>query len=536
MTLPRWLAPAVTGFVAAVSVLALTPDGAGLSNDSVSYVAAATDLDAGYGLTSPFTTPLDPVTPLEAVRAGGHVPFVLWPPGYPLALVVTADLGPSVLADAGRLLNALSLAVTAAATAVLARRAAGGIEAAAWLAPPLALAAAPVLQLHQFLLSDPLALALQSLALLAVVRALRRPSDDRLVAVALMSALVPMVRLAGLAVPIVASLALARWAGPRRRDRLRAGAVALTAVVPVGAWALWTRSRTIDTVRPVRFRVPPWVRFEEALARGFEWVVPAAAPTWLRVVVIGLTTLVLAAAARSIVERRRDAAPLGEAGRLATLLAGFVVLHVVVVVVSATVLREPIPIGGRLLVPIWPPSAVLLIAAAVRGVASLHTDRPQVAAGAARAGVAALVAVVALLGLDARDQLAGSQLEWTPPPRSADGIVVASNAPAREWLRTGHTVLVTPRRWADAEGEPHPRAEQEIDELHAIAQCRPTTVVLYDDTAFFSPELLPPDEVRAALADLDPVVEEIEGGVVLHLAGDPDATRWTPIVVGAPCP
>ena len=88
-----WIGCLSIAVVGLASVAISTRWGAGVSPDSTDYVAAATSLLHGRGVSTP-------------AGDGSPVPMTLWPPLYPLFLALTGALGFELHAGA-RWLNAL---------------------------------------------------------------------------------------------------------------------------------------------------------------------------------------------------------------------------------------------------------------------------------------------------------------------------------------------------------------------------------------------------------------------------------------------
>src|SRR6476661_6121474 len=141
---PRW--PAILVLVPATLLLVVTAGRTpGMIADSVQYYAAANALAAHGTLTVPIA-----FSAHEQFDAAGRLltshPFVLWPPGYPIALAVVSRLlavpgwaegvGRSEdlryttdIATAAAIVNLVALSVTLLAVAWLVDRAAGPVTA-----------------------------------------------------------------------------------------------------------------------------------------------------------------------------------------------------------------------------------------------------------------------------------------------------------------------------------------------------------------------------------------------------------------------
>lgn len=359
-----WLLAAFLGVVAFALVLAGTePPGPGLDPDTAFYLGGATSLAAGTG----FRAPIAPWASRDSTAPIGH-----FPPGFSAAIAVPTALGMPP-AQAARLVNALAAFVTVATAAYLAALAAGPLIA---LLLGAALLVTPALvYVHLDLLSEPLFLACVSLALLAMIRAPRRPLLAGLAAAA-----AALVRYAGVAVTGAAIL----WAfGQRGALRVRVRRAVLAALPTVVLQAAWVaHARAVGGKKAVRQIAIYVANFGRDLSMAWqtttEWLVPHSdqdvhihAPL-VAIAALALIAIIIAAGGRAAWRAwraTRDRAAGDPAYRrahsaAATLAACgvFAVCYVGVLVLSRLFADPFIPFDERLLSPLM---LVLELAAAV---------------------------------------------------------------------------------------------------------------------------------------------------------------------------
>ena len=395
---PRLLA-AVLGIVAFALVLPVTdPPGPGLDPDSAYYLGGARSLAAGGG----FRAPIAPWASRDSTAPISH-----FPPGLSATLAVPIRLGMEP-AQAGRLVSALAAFVAVGTVAYLATLAAGPLVA---LVLAAALVVTPALVSdHLDVLSEPLFLACTMLALLAMLRAPRRPLLSGLAAAA-----AAIVRYAGVAVSGAAIL----WAFGQRaplRTRLRRGLVAaLPTFLLEGAWVL--HAREVGGRKAVRQFAVYVAGFGRDLRLAWQtvsdWLVPHREriahvhPRVLAIVALAVLLLVITAGSRTAWRRWRARVAAVEseldrgdlfAARLLAACGVFVACYVAVLVFSRLFADPFIPFDERLLSPLmvvlelagavslgiwWAESArlsriALLAAAAIWGAAALGGDRDVV--------------------------------------------------------------------------------------------------------------------------------------------------------------
>ena len=133
-------------------VLQATPEGAGLSDDSIAYIAGARSMVAGHGYREAWLASNQPVT---------H-----FPPAFPSVLAFFGFLGIDPL-HAARFVNALLFGLSAGLLGILAWRMTPSLTAGLVLAGLFVLSG-DLLQVHAVAMSEPLFIFLSLLSLLDV--------------------------------------------------------------------------------------------------------------------------------------------------------------------------------------------------------------------------------------------------------------------------------------------------------------------------------------------------------------------------------
>lgn len=527
----RWGDPAVAAGLAAGAValvLLATRHGIGTTPDGVSYLGAASNLADGRGLTGPFTTMVDPFRPAQAFAFDGQVPFIQWPPLYPLLLGTAAWLGiePEVTA---RVLAAACLGATVGGVAWIVARLAPRSWPAAVLAGTWVLLSPYVALLHVLVASEHLFLALSLGALWSGGRwsagaAWRGgPSWPWGVAAVVLAAAATSTRFVGAAV--VGALCLAVLAHGRGSLRWRsavAAGVAVAGLAPALVWSQSTARAAGVATRTLAWHPPDRVQWEGVVETVTAWVVPTDAPTVVRLLVVasgvGLVLvagrgwwLVLRSGARSgSVGGEGSSLPPrpAEAGPWLLLSSAYVVLYLLAVVATHALFDRAVPIGQRLLVPVQPPLAVNVAVGVTwwwRAVAPAWSQRRRLASGIG-GGVVALAVLVALCG--SWWPLVEPGRPWAPDPAVTDtgrwltarpeGSVVASNDPALAWQSSGHVAVALPVRTSAPTGIANPRFEDDLAELRRLLDEGGGVAVVYGTSAVLNPHVAGVADLRAA--------------------------------------
>lgn len=138
--LAAFIALLLIAVIGVILILQATPEGAGLSDDSIAYIAGARSLVAGNGYREAWLASNQPVT---------H-----FPPAFPAVLAFFGFLGIDPL-NAARWVNALLFGVNAALLGILAWRMTPSLTAGLVLAG-LFILSADMLQVHTMAMSEPL--------------------------------------------------------------------------------------------------------------------------------------------------------------------------------------------------------------------------------------------------------------------------------------------------------------------------------------------------------------------------------------------
>ncbi len=325
--------------------LACTVEGAGLTPDSVHYIAAARNMLAGEGTVS-FT----------------GEPLVLWPPLLPATLAALAATGVEIL-SAARFLNAACYG----SIVLLAGAGLWRVTASVWgalAAAALVALSVPLFSASTMVWSGPMFTALSLAAVLAMGGLGRKPSLRRVAIAAVPAALAAMTRYVGLATVLggVAIVALSR--GPSWRGRLARMGVYLA--VGLGPLACWMVRNFLQAGTLAGRRGTPETGVVEALlAIGQQmalWALPWRVATWpAGWVWLALAAAALAIAAAWLLVRRGE----GRVGRLALAAVAVVLAYVGLMALSAGC--TVVDIDSRMLAPVYPLAVLLVVIGAVAG-------------------------------------------------------------------------------------------------------------------------------------------------------------------------
>ncbi len=433
------------GLVGAALVWRATPHGAGLSPDSVYYVAAARWALAGEGVRS-----------LE----GG--PLTHFPPFYPIVLAAAAWVSRSDPLDAARWLNAALFAVLLALAGLLAarigRRPAAGLAAALVL-----LVSKDTVLLHAMAWSEPLALFLGTAGLALVARHIGTGRTAPLALAAIGFGLAALTRYAAVAYAIAAGaglLLLDRTTPPLRRTT-KAITLALLAAGPLILWWRLTGARIGLANRTLIFQPLRRWDLDKATATIAGWLVPANVSPW-----VGGVALVLLTAGLGVWVIRRAGPRLARTpgGPLASLLLLFAAVYLAFIVGCRIFVDAAILLDARILAPVH---VVLVIAGAGLAAQWLPDPMPHrarlallaavlVLAAAHAAGTARWVRAVRADGLfytkrSLRNSALLDQVRALPPTAR-----LWTNAPDVVYILTGRCARWLPRHERPESGQPDP--------------------------------------------------------------------------------
>ncbi|MGH2628628.1 MAG: hypothetical protein ACRDHY_18480, partial [Anaerolineales bacterium] len=242
------LASAAVGFA-----LYTTPHGAGISPDSVQYIAAAGSFLEGRGL------------PLE-----------LWAPLYPVVLAIGEVAGMGMLAWA-RLLNAALLGANLALAGAIIARHHPSSRLAPILGAGLLLISEDFVSIHAWIWTEPLALFIGFLGLYWLDRIWGSPKATALIAPALFLGLGCLVRYASL--PFVAAgllgLLLLGRENPLRTRLTRAAVFGAGALLPTIGWLGYLLGHTGRVAgRSIQFRPSALDELAGGLRIAADWILP----------------------------------------------------------------------------------------------------------------------------------------------------------------------------------------------------------------------------------------------------------------------
>jgi hypothetical protein len=339
-----------------------------MNSDSQQYYAAATSLARDGSLSLPIA-----FSQYQQFDAAGSLivshPFVLWPPGYPMALAAVSQAFGVPVSSAAAAVNVFALIVTLATLGWLMARQIDPSSAAA--ATTLVGVLPPVQRVFRVALSEPLFIALCAVTIAGLAWWLEDPvRKTRGAWVAALSAGTAInVRYLGVTLVLLQALCLAR-AWPRLPTRARAsGALSVAAATLLGAtflvhryvaWGcLFCEPRLPSTQGLARNVLDLFTAALKSLPAAYDVV---SGPLDAAVSLIALGTVILLQR-RRIPEKTRHAAPAAEVALV------FVALYLVVLVALRTII-EFNSLDPRLIAP-----AAFSIVAIALGVALRRIDR-----------------------------------------------------------------------------------------------------------------------------------------------------------------
>jgi hypothetical protein len=336
----RWRGMLPTLVLAAVGLalaLVQTRFGAGAGGDSSSYLMGAENLLEGNGFSR---------------YSGGYEirPITGFPPFYSVALAGVSLLGPELPA-AARLLNALLFAANIALVGHLVYAFSSSSWAAA-VAGAFLLLADTMLELHTWVMSEPLYIFLSLAASVCLLRSMEGRGWDWLLAAAAFTACSSLTRYVGPALTAAGALVMLLFgAGSLRRRALAAAVFASLSLLPLALWLRRNAAMAGTLVnRDLAYHPMQPGLVKLFLAEASSWFVPhqVPLPTGLRA---GLAVLIAAGllgsfarlALRAWVRRRAGGLQLvgPEGGRfrsLPWLLALFAAGYLAILFVNSTFL------------------------------------------------------------------------------------------------------------------------------------------------------------------------------------------------------
>jgi len=487
---PRFLSLPILGLLAmsaTLLVLRATPEGLGLSDDSIAYIAGARSLLAGRGYREAWLASNGPVT---------H-----FPPGFPAMLAFIGLFGLDPLRGA-RFLNALLFGLNTAVLGVLGER-----MTRSWVAG-LALAALfaandSLLRLHSMAMSEPLFIFLSLLAFWAFDLHFERHGHGvSILACGVLSGLAYLTRYAGLGLlaTFVAALAILPANGGWRRL-----ALFLAGALPwMVAWSI--RNQLVGgsmTNRELAWHPPGADNFALALYNLSTFLMPVepwrralSEVPWLFEALIGLMfggllIWILLEGRRWL----RRPAPASRPGVMAFVSALYVFGYLAAMLASMSLFDASTKFKLRILAPLYVSLLILLVMAGTW----LWKRRRESALG-----LALLVFGLSVYGeANALAQLArGGQgfasFQWYRSPAMAflrrlpAATQIYTNEPAAVYLYTGRGAYVLPDRFDPVMAVERPDFARGVARMQAEIRAGRAVLALFSGSG-------PSEEERAIL-------------------------------------
>ncbi len=464
------------GLVAAAGMalaLSLTRFGPGAAGDSTSYLMGAENLLNGNGYSR---------------YSGGYEirPITGFPPVYSVALAVATSLGLTLL-QAGRWLNALIFAANLALVGFLVFWFTKSTVPAA-AAGLLFLTRATQLELHSWVMSEPLfiLLSLSGICLIAVY--LTRQQLGWLIAAAILAALATLTRYAGAALMGAGALGVLIFGNESLRRRLRDGLLfSVASALPIYLWLLRNRQASDTLVN----RELSYHAMEPGLIRLFladlsSWFVPheVPLPTVVRAAMAmliagGLLAAVVFVLARRWVRWRRLklelTEPVNAPRALPWLLAFYIGGNLAIIWINSTFLDASTTATAppRYLAPVYVSTVALLCMVVPHLVRASGTPRVAsiLAAGYAAVLIGFFAADAAAMLRDPLPHLGytGRRFLWSELVAHLDRVPeqtpLISNNPEMVYILAGRPAYVRPIRFDPYQDEIREDYEQQFEDL-----------------------------------------------------------------------
>jgi len=515
------LLPGLLAIAGPLIALYATAQSAGVSPDSVVYIAAARNLAAGAGLSLP-----------DGLQ--GTTPMTHYPPLLPWLLAMSDLMGvdPAV---GGRWLNAGLLGLTGFVVGAILAQAHRGSCLRVLLGTGLYILFDQHLLLHTWVLSEPLYFffSLSGLYMLSAHVAGRRAIHLFLAGAGIgLAMLTRYVGVALLPVGVVAIL----WPGKERLGwRLRRASLfgALT-VMPVGAWLLRNALLAGNPVnRSLVLHPVTAAHLTRAIQSLSLWLLPGRVPDPVAyAVAIAAIVAFIALAVRALGVREEGWA-VGNPGEhtfhvLPYLLLAYMFSYALTLALYISLLDVRASFHERLVAPLFGPALIVTLILWPR-----DTGRRIGWASIAMAGLA--VMLVGLHGARAGRLLPqmheGRHLGYASRGWRDAGLIAAvkklppdvliySNAEDAIYFLTGRAALRIPDKVNPFSGRPNPRYREELLEMER-ALVGEEGVLVYSSWITWRGYLPAEDELREALA-LIPMVQEDAGTIYRVSAGPRD--------------
>lgn len=470
-----------------LTILVSTRWGAGISPDSISYIAGARAL-------------------MSRLRFTFHGPVTHYPPGFSAALAIIGAAGIEPLL-ASRILNAILFAANLyilwrLISTVMPSRA----HAGRW--PPImlmgvALTSVSMLELHSMAWSEPLFLAFGFYGLFALVRFLRTPSLGALATTGLCIAAATLTRYVGLS--LIASGIVSLLLLYRRSLRARlvtAASFAVFAFIPVAVWLtrnlLVAGTLTNRSLDPGAFAVR---QLWEALDTASSWLlIPASTATLVKIVAVGgmagllATGFVLWTCGQDLNRKGRSQRNT-EAIQVLQVLLIFALFYGGEIVASNLLFDTYTPFEPKILAPVFLVGIIAL--GWVWGVLGQHYDESRLIA------VLIPILMIGFLGFSvirgykwvrvAYDQGLGFNDQFWRESETVDfvktlpqGVPIYSNAPEGIYLHAGRNATAMPRPAANSTEESQASYMAEASEMLQVLADQDGALVIFNIPYRFS--------------------------------------------------
>jgi 4-amino-4-deoxy-L-arabinose transferase-like glycosyltransferase len=507
---PRLIAFFALGFLALAAVFLVlhsTPEGLGLSDDSIAYIAGARSMLAGNGYREAWLASSGPVT---------H-----FPPGYPASLAALGWFGLDPLRGA-RFLNAVLFGLSTVVIGILGWRMTRSILPGLLLAV-LFLLNPSLLEVHANALSEPLFIFLSLLAFwMFDLYAERDAHWLWLVACGVLAGAAYLTRYAALALAATFILGLLALHRTWRRRWISIGVFGAGFVPGVAAWAV----RNAAVGGTVTNRVLVWHPIQagnlEMSLRTISMFLMPIEP-WRAfilkspVLLVGAALFVLVAIALWTFGRVRDRtnAPGSAGGEVISLISGvYVFCYIGAIFAAMSFFDASTKFRVRILAPVY--VAVLIVAVAIGF--WLWKRRRE-------AAVAAAIVVLAISSLGQVGKIAelrrGGQgyasFRWYDSKAMVflkglpQGTMVFTNEPGAVYLYTGRGAYVLPDRIDPVTAEVRPGFDAGVQEMQSAIKAGKAVLAL------FSGGDSPPSDTAALSAGL--YLAQKVSGAEIYTAG-----------------
>lgn len=327
--------------VGGVSLAIAMPWSAGLSPDSVHYIAAARNLLEGRGFSVSF-------------NPEQFAPMTHYPPLYPALLAGLGWVGREPWSGAGWLnavLFGTNIILVGAMVGFATRSFWPAVFAACFM-----MTAPPMVLIHSMAWSEPLFLAFMLVEVILLAAYLEQPRTATLVCASLSAALAFLTRYAGAGAVVIGVVAILlfhhkeAWQ-KRLTDSL---AFALVSCFPITAWLIRNFLLAGDsTNRIIIFHPPGTMHLEAALNAVSGWFFPLMDPSlsrWLGLLLI----VVVSSCGYFLMRPESGRIRLVQLSSMLGLLVVFTVSYALVVVISLSFFDAHIPLDSRILSPLYP--------------------------------------------------------------------------------------------------------------------------------------------------------------------------------------